>query len=174
MKWWELACLTPKTFLNIKARCFHAVFLTTPPWPSTSYNNYTGLKSFAVLYMQKVHVIQNMFKNSTNIYFLHTHGKDTELSGMQPLVHAAWRHKSFKQAGNRGATLPGAPHKAFSPLQPFRRDSLCACSAVLRVQSRYISGKAAAFPRAEVFPPCLTWAWPWEKPMTSHWFPIPP
>lgn len=83
----------------------------------------------------------------------------TSCLACRPLVHAVRRRKSSKQAANRGATLPGAPHKIFSPLQCFKRDLLRICSAVLHVQHRYTSRKQASLTRPapvtkQVFPAC--------------------
>lgn len=78
----HLACLTHKLFLNIKVQYFSCYF----PYYSLldlaqAINNYAGLKGFVVLCgTEQLHMIEKMHKNSTNMYFLPTYGKDNELS----------------------------------------------------------------------------------------------
>lgn len=113
----HLACLTHKLFLNIKVQYFSSYF----PYYSLldlaqAINNYASLKGFVVLCGQSSYA---WLRRCTKIQQICISCLPMErimsCLAYHPLVHAVWRHESSKQAGNRGAKLPGAPHKIFFP-----------------------------------------------------------
>lgn len=128
--------LTHKLFFSIKVECFSWYFPYYGLLDLTqSINSYSGLKCFMALYCTKQsHMIQKIHKNSTNTYFLLTYGKDNELSCVPSISTCSVEAQELQTSWEQGSKLPGAPHKIFFPLQPFKRDLLRICSAVWHVQ----------------------------------------